>query len=179
MRAYRDIIIREVTSVLAKIDEPRSVEFAHLLPKAKRIYITGVGRSGIVVKAFGQRLMHLGFEVHLADEITAPGIARGDVLVACSGTGTTHLTVYMARKARSVGAKVVALIARARAPLAKLAHLAIIIPASLERGEGTRQPARSLFEQALLLYLDSIILTMVNELGISEAKMRKRHSNLE
>jgi D-arabinose 5-phosphate isomerase GutQ len=30
-----------------------------------------VGRSGLVVQAFGQRLMHLGFDVHLAHEITA------------------------------------------------------------------------------------------------------------
>ncbi len=179
MRAYRDVILREVTGALAKIDERASEAFARQLARARRIYITGVGRSGLVVKAFGQRLMHMGFDVHLADEITAPGIARGDILVACSGTGETELTMYMARKARKIGARCVALTARGRSPLARLAHLAIVIPAALERGEGSRQPARSLFEQALFLYLDSIVLTMMHELGISQAKMKRRHSNLE
>lgn len=179
MKAYRDVILREVTDVLSRISEKDSRTFAQLLPRAKRIYITGVGRSGLVVKAFGQRLMHLGFDVHLADEITAPGISRGDLLVACSGTGSTELTAYMARKARKTGATCVALTARPRSPLGRLARLAILIPAPLERGPGSRQPARSLFEQALFLYLDSIVLTMMQELGITEARMRRRHSNLE
>ncbi len=179
MKAYRDIILREVTGVLAKIDERASAQFARMLARAKRVYITGVGRSGLVVKAFGQRLMHMGFDVHLADEITAPGISRGDVLVACSGTGSTELTTYMAKKARSIRARVVVLTAHPRSPLGRLGDLTILVPAPLVRGEGSRQPARSLFEQALFLYLDSIVLTMMQELHISEARMRRRHSNLE
>ncbi len=182
MKAYRDIILREVAGVLDAIDEDRSRKFVMEVARAKRIYVAGVGRSGLVVKAFGQRLMHLGLEVHLADEITAPAIRRGDLLVACSGSGTTHLTVYMARKARRIGARCVALTARIRSPLAALARVTVVIPAPLERGrggEGTRQPARSLFEQALFLYLDSIILTAMQELGISEQRLARRHANLE
>ena len=182
MRAYRDIILREVSGVLDRIDEERTRKFVQEVARAKRIYISGVGRSGLVVKAFGQRLMHLGFDVHLADEITAPGIRRGDLLVACSGSGTTHLTVYMARKARRMGARCVALTARARSPLASMARLSVLIPAPLEHGKnggGTRQPARSLFEQALFLYLDSIVLTAMQELGISEKRLARRHANLE
>ena len=182
MRAYRDIIVREVAGVLDAIDEERSRKFVVEVARAKRIYISGVGRSGLVVKAFGQRLMHLGFDVHLADEITAPAIRRGDLLVACSGSGTTHLTVYMARKARRMGARCVALTARPKSPLASLARLTVVIPAPLEHGRngnGTRQPARSLFEQALFLYLDSIILTAMQEMGISEKRLARRHANLE
>lgn len=168
--------------MLDRIEEEPSRRFVQELARAKRIYISGVGRSGLVVKAFGQRLMHLGFEVHLADEITAPGIRRGDLLVACSGSGTTHLTVYMARKARRIGARCVALTAKPSSPLGRLARLVIAIPAPLERGpdgNGTRQPARSLFEQSLFLYLDSIVLTAMQELGISEKRLARRHANLE
>ncbi len=182
MRAYRDIILREVAGVLDQIDEENARRFVMELARAKRIYISGVGRSGLVVKAFGQRLMHLGFEVHLADEITSPAIRRGDLLVACSGSGTTHLTVYMARKARQIGARCVAITAKPRSPLAGLARLAVVIPAPLEHGRngnGTRQPARSLFEQSLFLFLDSIILTAMQELGISEQRLARRHANLE
>jgi 6-phospho-3-hexuloisomerase len=182
VRAYRDIILREVSAVLDGISEEGSRKFVHELARAKRIYVAGVGRSGLVVKAFGQRLMHLGFEVHLADEITAPAIRRGDLLVACSGSGTTELTLYMARKARRIGARCVALTARASSPLARLARLTVRVPAPLEHsadGAGSRQPARSLFEQALFLYLDSIILTAMQELGVTEKKLARRHANLE
>lgn len=179
MKAYRDIVLLEVAAILPRISDDASKEFCRELARSKNIYITGVGRSGLVVQAFGQRLMHLGFNVHLASEITAPAIGRGDLLVACSGTGTTLLPLYMARKARRIGARVVSLTARAKSPLAKLSHLAVLVPAPLERGRETKQPARSLFEQCLFLYLDSVILTAMHELRIPGRRIRRRHANLE
>ena len=181
MKAYRDIVLDEVSGVLTRISEADSRSFCRELDRVRRrtIYITGVGRSGLVVHAFGQRLMHLGFDVHLAQEVTAPAIRRSDLLVACSGTGATLMPLYMARKARKIGARVVSLTANPRSPLAKLSQLVITIPAPLERGRGTRQPARSLFEQTLFLYLDSVVLTAMHELRISGRRLRRRHANLE
>jgi 6-phospho-3-hexuloisomerase len=177
-------ILKEISAALSGIHESATQKFLCILSKAKRVYITGVGRSGLVVKAFGQRLMHLGFQVHLADEITAPGIAKKDVLVACSGTGTTKLTLYMARKAAGIGAKVVALTARPASPLAKTSELTILIPVPLEYGHRSHgivshQPARSLFEQTLLLYLDSIIMALIDRLKIAQTRIERRHANLE
>jgi len=166
MRAYRDTVLREVASILPRISEQASQAFCRELARSKHVYITGVGRSGLVVQAFAQ-------------EITAPAIRRGDLLVACSGTGTTLLPLYMARKARRIGARVVSLTARPKSPLAKLSNLAILIPAPLERGRETTQPARSLFEQCLFLYLDSVVLTAMHELRIPGRKIRRRHANLE
>ena len=179
MKAFRDIVLNEVSTVLRRIDEESSRAFVGELSRSKSIYITGVGRSGLVVQAFGQRLMHLGFDVHLAHEITAPAIRRGDLLVACSGTGTTLLPLYMARKARRIGARVVSLTARPNSPLSRISHLTVPIPAPLERGPETRQPARSLFEQVLFLFLDSVVLSAMHELKIPGRKIRRRHGNLE
>ena len=179
MKDYRKIILAEITAILPEIDEGTSRRFCRELARAKRVYITGVGRSGLVVKAFGQRLMHLGFDVHLADEVTAPGIARGDLLVACSGTGNTLLPLHMARKAKGIRARVVCLTARPKSALARVAHLVITIPAPLERGRRTRQPARALFEQTLFLFLDSVVLAAMHEFRITGRKIRRRHANLE
>lgn len=181
MKAYRDIVLEEVARILPLISQTDSRAFCRELDRVRRrkIYITGVGRSGLVVHAFGQRLMHLGFDVHLAQEVTAPAVERGDLLVACSGTGSTLLPFYMARKARKIGARVVSLTANPESPLARLSHLVIRIPAPLERGRGTRQPARSLFEQVLFLYLDSVVLTAMHELRIAGRRLRRRHANLE
>lgn len=179
MKDHRRLVLAEVAGVLERISARESAAFTAELARARRIYITGVGRSGLVVKAFGQRLMHLGFEVHLADEITAPGISRGDVLVACSGTGATELSLYMARKARRIGARVLVLTARPRSPLARGARVVVRIPAPLERGAGTRQPARSLFEQALFLFLDAVILQLIGALHVAPGKIERRHANLE
>ena len=132
MSKFTTIILNEMSAVLSQIDERNTSKFVTEIRRAKRIYITGVGRSGLVVKTFGQRLMHLGFDVHLADEITAPAIARGDILIACSGTGTTMLPLEMARKAAIVKARVVSLTATPHSPLAKYSKLVITIPAPLE-----------------------------------------------
>ncbi|HLG41727.1 MAG TPA: 6-phospho-3-hexuloisomerase, partial [Planctomycetota bacterium] len=166
------------------LDAKTSRDIVEAIRRARRVYIAGVGRSGLVVKAFGQRLMHLGFEVHLADEITAPAIGRKDLLLCCSGTGRTQMTVYMARKARSAGARVVSFTAEARSPLARLSHIVSMIAAPLEHGSRrlgvqTFQPARSLFEQVLFLYLDSIVLGLMETLHIPRRQIEQRHGNLE
>jgi 6-phospho-3-hexuloisomerase len=183
MRAYRWIILKEIATVLDRMRDDGTARLVSELEKSTRVYISGVGRSGLVVKAFGQRLMHLGWEVHLADEISAPGIRRGDLLIACSGSGTSELTLYMARKAKKIGARCVALTAAASSPLGRAARRTIVIPAGVESRENggvpSRQPARTLFEQALFIFLDSIILTLKDRLGISARKLRGRHANLE
>ena len=179
MKTCRDVVLEEIARVLPRIDEDSSKQLCREIARAKRVYITGVGRSAIMVKAFGQRLMHLGFEVHCADEITAPAIGRGDLLVVCSGTGRTLLPIYMARRARRFGARVAAVTARPRSRLARIAHFLVEIPAPLEPGRRTRQPARSLFEQSLFLYLDSVILTLMRDLRIPGSRIRRRHANLQ
>ena len=184
MKDFGRMVLSEVEAVLGRISTRIADRFVAELARAPRIYLTGIGRSGLVVKAFGQRLMQLGYEVHLADEITAPAISRGDVLVVCSATGSTQLSLYMARKARRIGARVLALTARPRSALGRMARLVVTIPAPLERGRKakgirTRQPARSLFEQALFLFLDAVILKLMESLGVRPRKIERRHANLE
>lgn len=178
------VILSEIGRVLDRLDPEQVRQFIAAIRRARRIYIAGVGRSGLVVKAFGQRLMHLGFQVHMADEITAPGIARKDLLVCCSGTGRTQLTVFMARKAKSVGAAVASISATPGSPLWELSDCPLLLPAPLDGarqrgGLRTVQPARSLFEQATFLLLEAVILALKKEMGVREEQIARRHGNLE
>ena len=45
MKAFRDIIINEVSLILRRIDEESSRKFVAELSRSKSIYITGVGQS--------------------------------------------------------------------------------------------------------------------------------------
>ena len=58
MKKYSLQILEEISQVLPQLEDQDSKKFCAELKRAKRVYITGVGRSGLVVKAFGQRLMH-------------------------------------------------------------------------------------------------------------------------
>ncbi len=177
-------ILAELGRMLENVPERTTNRFADLILRAPRIFVTGQGRSGLMVKAFAQRLMQMGFDTHASEEITTPAIARGDLLVVCSGTGETPVNILRARIAKRMGAQVVLITARPRSTLARMARLRIILGARVGREaswHATRsiQPIRSLFEQALLLYLDAAVLWLMRRRGVREGRMARRHANLD
>jgi 6-phospho-3-hexuloisomerase len=54
-----------------------------------------------MMRAFAMRLMHIGFQVHVAGDVTTPAIRGGNLLIIGSGSGETSGLVSMAAKARS------------------------------------------------------------------------------
>ena len=52
-------IVEEIKSVIDCIDENQLDEILEVILKHKRIFISGVGRTGMIMKGFGMRLMHL------------------------------------------------------------------------------------------------------------------------
>ncbi|MGZ4892148.1 MAG: SIS domain-containing protein, partial [Halobacteriota archaeon] len=55
----------------------------------KRLFVMGAGRSGLVVKGFAMRLMHLGFNVYVVGETVTPAVETDDLLIVISGSGET------------------------------------------------------------------------------------------
>ncbi len=54
-------IIEELDRTVSGVDL-RSIErFSRVLMDAKRIFVAGSGRSGLMARAFAMRLMHMGF----------------------------------------------------------------------------------------------------------------------
>ncbi len=78
-------------------------QFLDEILSAKRIYLAGAGRSGLVARAFAQRLMHLGFESYVIGETITPAFGPEDVLVAFSGSGETRSVVDTCETAREIG----------------------------------------------------------------------------
>jgi len=160
-------------------------EIAALIPvikNAKHIFIMGAGRTGLMMKAAAMRLMHLGFNVHVVGETTVPAIAKGDLLIAGSGSGTTSGIVRAAETAKNVGADIVCFTTNSESPLAELAIQSVIIPAAQkqERDEAiSKQYAGSLFEQSLLLVFDALIQSLWDLDGTSASELWKRHANME
>lgn len=93
-------ILDEITAVINHIKEPQIEEVAFSLYQAKRIFVIGEGRSGLMGKSFAMRLMHLGATVYVVGETITPSIATGDVLVAVSGSGKTQQVVSVAKKSK-------------------------------------------------------------------------------
>ena len=177
------IILDEIHSVLEKIDERAYEEFLSSILNAKNIFVTGQGRSGLVSRTFAMRLTHIGLNAYCVGDATTPNIDKGDLLVACSSSGSTHITRYIAGLAKKSQAAIVAVTSHKDSPLAGQADIIIELPvqevSTNYKHSGSIQFRSTLFEQACLVYLDGVILSLVNKLNSSEKDMHKRHSNLE
>jgi len=173
-------IEREIKKALDKVSERDTAKLVRMLLPAERVFLTGQGRSGLVAEAFAMRLVQLGMESHFVGEATSPGIGKKDLLVAVSGSGKTVVTKSIVLQARKAKAKVALITSDKRTEMAKKAELAVGIRARTKKGgKSSSEPMGSLFEQAALLYLDSVIILLMEKLGKKEKELRERHSNLE
>jgi 6-phospho-3-hexuloisomerase len=183
IKSTTKIIIKEIDYVLDGIKEDEFRRFMAAINSSKNIFVTGQGRSGLVARTFAMRLTHIGFSCHVVGETTTPNIDKGDMLLACSSSGTTSVTCHIAGLAKRLNAQVVVITAHQNSELSEYSDLTIEIPASdtddVIQSQLTTQFRSTLFEQACLVYLDAVILTLVRLLNREEVEMMKRHANLE
>src|SRR5574340_1054026 len=88
IKATTQIILDEIHSVLEKIDEKAYERFISSILSAKNVFVTGQGRSGLVSRTFAMRLTHIGFNAYCVGDATTPNIDKGDLLIACSSSGS-------------------------------------------------------------------------------------------
>ena len=175
-------VIGEVARTLEGVVPDQEDVLAKAIVKARRVYATGAGRSGLVSSCFAMRLVHLGLVAHVVGEATAPGLGGKDLLVVSSGSGRTRTGLAQAEAARSRGARVAVVTADVDSPLAKEADIVVGVPCPpFARSAKTRtqQPGGTLFEQSLLIFFDGLILDLAERLDWSPTMLKFRHANLE
>ncbi|RLQ93808.1 6-phospho-3-hexuloisomerase [Falsibacillus albus] len=178
-----ETILTEIQAVTRSMEEEKLHQIAQSLQKAKRIFVIGEGRSGLMGKSFAMRLMHLGAEVFVVGETITPSINGDDLLVAISGSGTTKSVVWTAEKAQSLGCEVIALTTNPDSDLSQQASSVLHIPAATKhRRENelkTIQPLGSLFDQCAHIVFDTICLQYAELNEIDHADAFSKHSNVE
>ncbi|WP_035427030.1 MULTISPECIES: 6-phospho-3-hexuloisomerase [Sediminibacillus] len=184
MNQILDTVGKEITGVLNQVDTESVQRLAEELNSAKRIFVDGEGRTGLMGKAFAMRLMHAGFPVYVVGETITPSIAADDLYVALSGSGSTGGTYTKADKAREVGARVAAVTANPESPLSQLAHHAVYLPTAtkkrLAHEPDTIQPLGNQFDQTLHLVLDASIIYAIEAFkSTSHEALKQQHTNLE
>jgi 6-phospho-3-hexuloisomerase len=182
--AFKDLNHEKVNALLDILQETHE--------KEAKVLVVGAGRSGLVGKAFAMRLMHLGFEVYVLGETITPHVGEGDLVLVISGSGKTSGPLAAANMAKKLKAKVVAITSQIQSPLALTADQIVEIPGREEKAREdeytSRQligqheslaPMGTLFEDTSMIFLDSIIVEIMNRLGLTEESMRKRHATIE
>lgn len=157
-----------------EVDDCAIQSFYEQCEHNNRLFILAAGRSLLMMKAFAMRLMHLGYEVHILDEVTCPAITDRDMLIIASGSGTTAGILEKAKKAKAKGSTIAVWTQNNLSPLAALSDICL----SITKQE-SKQPGASLFEQTLLLALDGFISMVMDEKQLPLEEVYQRHANLE
>jgi 6-phospho-3-hexuloisomerase len=151
-------------------------EFVEAIIGARKVFIYGVGRSGLIAKAFAIRLVQMGLEVYFVGETITPIVEEGHLVVIVSHTGETMSAVQTANIVRRVGARVITVTANPHSKLASASNVVISITPPKDEERRRLAPLGTLFEDATLIYLDGIVAQLMEKLGQGEGQMRKRHA---
>jgi len=183
IKSMGKIIALELEKVFDKIDDTQVEAFIEAITNAKRIILIGAGREGLATRAFTMRLMHMGLDAHWIWDDTTPGIGQGDLLIATSGSGEIGHIHYVVETAKKRGAGIALVTGDPHKRTVEIADLILFLPASVYLGTAdvvpSVQPMGNLFEQALLITFDMIIIFLRDRLGITPEEMVKMHRNLE
>ena len=183
--------IREIANT---ISDEEAEKFIQELLSAKRIYVIGAGRSGLVAKAFAMRLMHLGLHAYVVGETITPALNRGDVMVIFSGSGRTKTVADLAETARDIGGRICLITSNADSRIGKIADCTVIVEHQrdavaddaaefeIRQMMGDHKsfaPLGTLFETASMVFADAVISRMMEITQVDESALKNRHTNIE
>jgi 6-phospho-3-hexuloisomerase len=179
-----DQIIRELEESLSLFDLNEIEKLAELILNTEKIFVTGAGRSGLMMRCFAMRLMHMGLKTYVIGETTTPCISERDLLLIGSGSGETGSLVVYAEIAKRNRAAIGLVTIFSDSSIGKLADQVVLIPAKTCKKESSRgihsaQPLGNLFEQSLLLLLDGLTQILMEKTNLNSAEKYKNHANLE
>lgn len=180
------------------IDEEGANQFLNEILSAKRIYLAGAGRSGLVARAFAQRLMHLGFESYVIGETITPAFGPEDVLVAVSGSGETRSVVDACETAREIGGRICLITSTPNSHIGRITDCIVEIgsdrfknpdiPRDFEIRQLTGQyrsisgsfaPLGTLFEIAALVFSDAVVSALMEVRHCTPEDLKSRLANVQ
>jgi len=178
-----DSVLEECRLALSAIDKKTVVEYMNAIVLADKVFFAGVGRTMLSLEAIAKRYAHLGIHCVVVGQITEPAITDKDVIIIGSGSGGTLFPVGIARKAKSIGAKVIHIGSNPNSSLTEIEDLFVRIPvesrAKMPDEIHSGQPMTSLFEQSLLLFGDATAMMIIKEKNLDIEKLWEYHANLE
>ena len=182
---YTAAITAELKETLASVNNEHADALAEKICAAKRVFLVGAGRSLLMIRACAMRLMQLGLTVYVPGEVVTPSITKDDLLIVASGSGETATVALMAKKAKAIGAELALITIAERSTIGALADLIITVDAAstklAENKKTSVQLGGSLFELAVLLLLEAVVMLVVEKKDISDPNglLMQNHANLE
>ncbi len=169
-------MLKAMAAILEE-DRTREIgESVRIFTSAKKLFVYGVGRSGLAARAFAMRMVQLGIDCYFIGETITPVVNEGDAVLIVSNTGATMSAIQVVNIARRVGAKVVSVTGSRGSKLSHASNVVLLIQTNGDPARPRLAPLGTLFEDAALLLLDSVVAQVMERLGQTEVDMRNRHA---
>lgn len=188
------LMASKIRAIAGTISDDDVENLIHELLGAKRIYVIGAGRSGLVAKAFAMRLMHLGLQSYVVGETITPSMSRGDVMVVFSGSGRTKTVADLAETAKDLGAHICLISSNKDSRIGKIADCCVVIEQhrddvdddavefEIRQMMGDHKsfaPLGTLFETVSMIFADAVISCLMEITKTDETALKNRHTNIE
>ncbi len=173
----------ELAGVFDRIDEAAVDRALDAIAQARRIAFYGCGREGLQLRGLCMRLFHMGLKVAMVGDMTTPALGAGDLLIVSAGPGELATASALADVAKAAGARVMVITAQVQGATARRGDVVLPIPAQTmadDRGPSVSVlPMGSLFEGAMFVLFEAMVLRLRDRLGVTPETMRANHTNLE
>ncbi len=179
--------LAELGNVLEQLDLATVDAALALIAGSRQIALYGVGREGLQISGFAMRLYHLGLAASVVGDMACPPLGSGDLLIVSAGPGWFSTVQALIDVAHAAGAKVLVVTAQAHGVAARSADAVIYVPAQTMADDHATAgatalsvlPMGSLYEGALYVLFELMILRLREHGQQSSDAMRARHTNLE
>jgi 6-phospho-3-hexuloisomerase len=175
-------ILAELDRVLGKVDEAEVDALCDAILGSRRIVAYAMGRENLALRSFIMRLMHIGLDVGMVGDVTAPPVGPGDLFLVICGPGYISTTAGLIGVAREAGCPIAMVTAQPQADLPRAADILLTIPAQTladREQSGSGQAMGSAFEQGCWILFDALVPRLQAARGQSAEDLRARHANLE
>jgi 6-phospho-3-hexuloisomerase len=175
--------------VFKDLDESEVKEVVAALLKANKIFVLGIGHSGMFGRIFAMKLNHVGLKAYtIFDEINPP-FKKDDAFVAISQSGETPSIITLVQKAKKLGGKVIGITSTPGSTLTELSDSLLNIREYSKEGEfqalaaiGDTQNQNLLgllFGQSIYVLFYTIVVMIARERGETASSINARHANLQ
>lgn len=176
-------VIRDLSGAVERIDGRDVDRVVSCISNARHVSVFGCGREGLQIRGFAMRLFHLGRSVSVVGDMTTPAISKGDLLLVTAGPGMLSTALALVGVAKTAGAHVLTITAEPEGPVPKMSDETLVLPAqTMAKDHGKNAsilPMGSVYEGALFVLFEVIILRLKESLKVADEVMRSNHTNLE
>lgn len=176
--------LSELSGVFERLNDRDVDKAVEMIGAANRVVVFAGGREKLQIMGFTMRLYHMGLQAAVEGDMTTPPVGMGDLFVVTIGPGQISTGLALMDVAKKAGADILFITAQPEGRGAGYADFILHLPAQTmadDQGDTKSSvlPMGSLYEGALFILFEVMILKLMTHLSITADDMRANHTNLE